>query len=97
MAMQKVWVKGKDVAVGDVIDFLGKEYEVTRFEAHPGLNHCGNLLTARVALSEWEDGEGETHRWGITIFDEDPSDVLREVPDRAVVGFADLLAGLVGK
>lgn len=58
---------GADLAVGDVLEFLGKYHTITHFETHPGLTMPSGIhFPARVACS------GD---WKITVFDDEEETV----------------------
>lgn len=54
---------GRELRVGDSIDFLGHLYAITHFEPHPGLTEGGEHHPGRVAVVD--------AGWGITVLDDE--------------------------
>jgi hypothetical protein len=79
-------IAGRDLKVGDSILFLGRLYEVTHFEPHPGVPWQGTVYPARVACSD---------RWDITVEDDDLVTVLDTSPDLDRAAFARFLDDLL--
>lgn len=64
-------VYGYELVVGDAIEWLGTDYQITSFEEHPGLNDSDlRFHPARVAVSEPDDRELFVP-WRCTVFDND--------------------------
>jgi hypothetical protein len=85
--MRTKHIAGRDLKVGDSILFLGRLYEVTHFEPHPGVPWDGIVYPARVACSGG--------RWGITVEDGDELTILDTTPDPDRTAFARFLDDLL--
>jgi hypothetical protein len=59
---------GKELQVGDTVDFLGHLHTITHFGPHNGLTVEGKHYPARVAR--------DASDWGMTVFDDEDVTVL---------------------
>ncbi len=64
-ATKRVWKRGRDLRVGDVLRTWGEPHwrTITGFLAHQAVEVGGRRWTGRVALSG--------PRWGMTVFDDE--------------------------
>ena len=79
-------IPGRELKVGDVVEFLGGLHTVERFSDHPGLADDRVRHPGRVA---WSGG------WSITVLDDEDVRVLDTTPDPEREAFARFLDGLL--